>query len=64
MELMTNQEQTHNVVRTSITVDPILLKKFQLYCKQQKRSVSAQLSLYMEAAIEEAQMNQNDRTNL
>lgn len=43
------------LARTSITVPEQLLTDFKRYCDQQRRSVSAQITLLMEEALKQSQ---------
>jgi len=50
-------ENKEKMARTSITIPESLLEQFKEYCDKQRRSVSSQIALLMEKAIQEGDRN-------
>ncbi|MEY2833671.1 MAG: CopG-like 1 or ribbon-helix-helix domain, 5 [Cyanobacteriota bacterium] len=46
-------DKQEKMVRTSVTIPESVMKKFRDYCNEQRRSVSAQLTLLIERELEE-----------
>lgn len=47
------------MVRTSVTVPETVIEKFKIYCKNKRRSVSAQITLLIEQELEKIENEQN-----
>ena len=55
---MNNQEE--KMVRTSVTIPESVMKEFKVYCKNKRRSVSAQITLLIEQELEQENQNKQD----
>lgn len=52
-----DNEKEEKMVRTSITIPETIMEKFKVYCKDKRRSVSAQITLLIEQELEQENKN-------
>lgn len=47
------KDNEEKMVRTSVTIPESVIERFKIYCKERRRSVSAQITLLMEQELEQ-----------
>ena len=52
-----DNEKEEKMVRTSVTIPETIMEKFKVYCKDKRRSVSAQITLLIEQELEQENKN-------
>ena len=48
-----DKDKEEKMMRTSITIPQSVMEKFKFYCKEKRRSVSAQITLLIEQELEQ-----------
>jgi len=56
-------KEGEKMTRLSITVPESIAEQFRHYCEEQRRSVSAQVTLLMEKLIKETEESQRDASS-
>lgn len=52
-----DNKKEEKMVRTSVTIPETIMEKFKVYCKDKRRSVSAQITLLIEQELEQENKN-------
>lgn len=55
-----DNDREEKMVRTSVTIPESVMEKFKIYCKEKRRSVSAQITLLMEQELEHENKDPKD----
>lgn len=55
-----HNDREEKMVRTSVTIPESVMEKFKIYCKEKRRSVSAQITLLMEQELEHENKDHKD----
>ena len=55
-----DKDNEEKMIRTSVTIPESVIERFKSYCKQRRRSVSAQITLLMEQELEQQEKNEQN----